>query len=202
MNPVTPTTTTASASSTPAAFLRGSPRCGTDRPPPTGRKLWRGWSGGGLVEVARHIGAGPGSVAAAVRAHRHRKTFAGFGALRRVAEAGLPRFGAEFASWPELLAQLRPGSGEEREQGLRRLMDAPWLLLDDLGRAKDSAWTEEILYRLVNHRYNVMLPTIITTNVPLKQFTAVFGDAPGGRLIEMTAGGRVAVTGEDRRLVR
>nr|WP_281381983.1 ATP-binding protein [Nocardiopsis mwathae] len=130
------------------------------------------------------------------------KTFAGFGALRRVAEAGLPRFGAEFASWPELLAQLRPGSGEEREQGLRRLMDAPWLLLDDLGRAKDSAWTEEILYRLVNHRYNVMLPTIITTNVPLKQFTAVFGDAPGGRLIEMTAGGRVAVTGEDRRLVR
>ena len=41
--------------------------------------------------------------------------------------------------------------------------------VDDLGAAKPSEWTEEINYRLVNHRYEHMLPTIFTSNVPARE---------------------------------
>lgn len=39
------------------------------------------------------------------------------------------------------------------------------VVLDDLGREKVSDWTGETLYALVNHRYEAMLPTIVTTNL-------------------------------------
>ena len=36
------------------------------------------------------------------------------------------------------------------------------LILDDLGAQASTAWAEEKLYQLFNHRYNARLPTIIT----------------------------------------
>lgn len=57
------------------------------------------------------------------------------------------------------------------------------LVLDDLGAAKASDWTEEITYRLVNRRYNHMLPTLITTNLRIGDLRAYLGDrvASGSR---------------------
>lgn len=39
------------------------------------------------------------------------------------------------------------------------------VVLDDLGREKVSDWTGETVYGIVNHRYEAMLPTIVTTNL-------------------------------------
>ena len=39
------------------------------------------------------------------------------------------------------------------------------VILDDLGREKVSDWTGETVYGIVNHRYERILPTIVTTNL-------------------------------------
>ena len=56
----------------------------------------------------------------------------------------------------------------DSESEFQRWASVPLLLLDDLGAAKDSEWTEEVLYRLVNHRNAHLLPAIYTTNLPVR----------------------------------
>lgn len=130
------------------------------------------------------------------------KTHAAFGAVRRIAFTGPTRFGFMATTFADLYATLRPGSGsdEEREQAMRRVLRVPLLLLDDLGASKSSLWTEEVTYRLINHRYNHQLPIIITSNHPPAALPDLVGDRITSRLIEMTT--RVQVAGGDRRLLR
>lgn len=71
------------------------------------------------------------------------------------------------------------------------------LLLDDLGAAKTSEWTAELTYRLINHRYEHLRPTLITTNLPTADLRTTLGDRIASRLAEMTQ--RVILTGPDRR---
>ena len=54
-----------------------------------------------------------------------------------------------------------------------------------------------ITYRLINHRYEHMLPTLITTNLPTAELRTALGDRVASRLAEMTE--RVILTGPDRR---
>ena len=71
------------------------------------------------------------------------------------------------------------------------------LLLDDLGAAKSSEWVEEITYRLINRRYNLMLPTLITSNLRISDLRAYLGDRVASRLAQMTT--RIAFETADRR---
>lgn len=130
------------------------------------------------------------------------KTHEAFGAVRRIAETGPTRFGFYATTFPDLYAALRPRGGDdlERDRLMRRVLEVPLLLLDDLGTSKDSEWTEEINYRIINHRYNRMLPTIITTNLPPRSLPEACGDRVASRLIGMTR--RVELGGDDRRLRR
>lgn len=130
------------------------------------------------------------------------KTHNAFGAVRRIALTGPGRFGFLATTFPDLYAALRPGGGndDERERLMRRVLTVPVLLLDDLGTTKSSLWTEEITYRIVNHRYNRMLPVLITSNEPPAALPELLGDRIASRLIEMTT--RVEMTGADRRLTR
>ena len=78
-----------------------------------------------------------------------------------------------FIVYPELLAELRIGVGDgTMEMTLASYKRTPLLVLDDLGteyRKGDGgkqSWSDEQLYRLLVHRYNNALPTLMTTNVP------------------------------------
>ncbi len=73
----------------------------------------------------------------------------------------------------------------------------PLLILDDLGAAKTSEFVEEQTYRLINRRYNAMLPTLITTNLRIRDLKAYLGDRVTSRLAEMTT--RVEFEPVDRR---
>ncbi|MBK3590177.1 ATP-binding protein, partial [Streptomyces sp. MBT57] len=66
--------------------------------------------------------------------------------------------------------------------------------------AKASEWVEEITYRLINRRYNLMLPTLITTNLAIKDLRSYLGDRVASRLAEMTT--RVEFEPLDRRRYR
>lgn len=72
---------------------------------------------------------------------------------------------------PDLLDHLRssysPTSEETYDELFDRLRDAPLLILDDLGSESSTAWAQEKLFQLLNHRYLRRLPTVITSNKPI-----------------------------------
>jgi DNA replication protein DnaC len=126
------------------------------------------------------------------------KTHQAFGAMRTLAAAG------HHVAWTatttaNLFASLRPRTGVDTEAVFDRYATAPLLMLDDLGAAKASEWTEEITYRLIDHRYGQCLPAIFTTNLLLQALRDSLGDRIASRLMEMTT--PVKLAGDDRRAV-
>ena len=74
-----------------------------------------------------------------------------------------------FVVAPDLLDHLRttygPQSTVSYDERFTLVRDAPLLVLDDLGTESATSWAREKLYQLLNHRYNLRLPTVITTNL-------------------------------------
>lgn len=124
------------------------------------------------------------------------KTFQAYGALRAVLGA-LPGLGWVAASFADFTASLRPRQGVDAEAQMERYRSAGVLLLDDIGAAKGSEWVEEVAYRLIDHRYNLMLPTIYATNLTPESLRDVLGDRIASRLAETCR--RVVLDGPDLR---
>lgn len=125
------------------------------------------------------------------------KTHQAYGALRYLAPTGI-RLRWTATSAADMYAALRPRHGIDTEQEFRRYRDAPLLLIDDLGAGRaPTDFTEEINFRLVNHRYENQLPTIFTSNVLPRELADRVGDRVASRLIEMCD--RVVIQGQDRR---
>jgi DNA replication protein DnaC len=105
---------------------------------------------------------------------------------------------------PSLVVDLKAEMGaepsdQERTTFARRLRGCPSLVvLDDLGRERISEWTGELLYVVVNDRYEAGLPTIATSNLTVEELVAsgywpaISRLAEDGRIVE--------VKGRDNRL--
>lgn len=123
------------------------------------------------------------------------KTSQAFAAFRNVVTA--TRREGRWTTVPDLLEDLRPGRRDDGGRLLTDLQRTPLLLLDDLAAQRDSEWTAEILYRLLDYRYAWQLPAIITSNVPPAEIRARLGDRIASRLNGM--GRTVVLEGPDRR---
>lgn len=127
------------------------------------------------------------------------KTHQAYGAVRELVKGGLGvRWRATTAA--DLYAELRPRQGVDSERDLAAVSRCPLLIIDDLGAARATEWTEEITYRLINRRYNHLLPTLITTNLRISDLRAHLGDRVASRLAQMTT--RVEFEPVDRRRSR
>lgn len=93
-----------------------------------------------------------------------------------------------FVDYPKLLRiQQRAWKDDDGDESI--LMDQIYgdskvgnisiLVLDDLGKEHRTAsgWAENTFDALLRARYNAGLPTIVTTNVPLKSWGEVYGEA-------------------------
>ncbi|MFD4855120.1 ATP-binding protein [Streptomyces atratus] len=139
------------------------------------------------------------------------KTYEAYGALRRIAAAGSAHpYEIRALTAADMYGLLRPnGSQRGSEAELARLCRVPLLVLDDLGSAKATEWTEEVTYRLVNERYNACRPTLYTSNLPADSrdpesgvrcgpdLVTALGERIVSRLSEDTR--VIAMTGTDRR---
>nr|WSX75871.1 ATP-binding protein [Streptomyces sp. NBC_00899] len=134
------------------------------------------------------------------------KTHQAYGAIRALTAAGCAtRWDATTAA--DLYGQMRPRPGIDVEYQLRKIVRVPLLLLDDLGAAKSSEWTEELTFRLLNWRCQNRLPTLITTNLPpvreqrMHPQVRVLRDMVGDRVLSRLSGmcEPVEFTGSDRR---
>jgi DNA replication protein DnaC len=109
---------------------------------------------------------------------------------------------ARFENIPEMLRTWRldfPRPWAEKLHPEERLLEYRGLLfLDDLGSEKMTEWVEETLYLILNHRYNEVLPTIITSNLTIEQLADRVGDRIASRVVGMCD--VVKLEGPDRRL--
>ncbi|GHO68586.1 hypothetical protein KSC_074780 [Ktedonobacter sp. SOSP1-52] len=73
-----------------------------------------------------------------------------------------------FSVVPDLLDHLRaafaPNATEVYDQLFSKMREAGVLILDDLGAQQSSQWAKEKLFQLLNYRYNMSMPTVITAN--------------------------------------
>lgn len=80
-----------------------------------------------------------------------------------------------FLNIPKLLVFLREGFNVHRGQSpdfntrLNTIKDSPILILDDWGAHSDTPWADEQLYIILNHRMELRLPTVVTSNRALDE---------------------------------
>lgn len=97
----------------------------------------------------------------------------------------------------DLYASMRPRSDVDPEMVMANYRTCGLLLVDDLGATSDTAWTEEVLYRVVDGRYAAARPIIATSNLGPTQLRERLGDRIAGRLRESCT--VITLTGRDHR---
>lgn len=108
-----------------------------------------------------------------------------------------------FVSVSDLLYQLKNSysNNNVKEQDiLDRIIDCPVLCLDDFGTSKPTEWNIEIIYQIINSRYNNQnkLVTYIASNLSLDKIAENFDERIASRIAGMCK--TIKLTGKDRRL--
>ncbi len=74
---------------------------------------------------------------------------------------------------PDLLDYLRSSFSNTSkipyDEYFNIVKESPLLVLDDFGQQSATPWAQEKLYQLINHRYNLRLPMVITTCLSLEE---------------------------------
>lgn len=106
----------------------------------------------------------------------------------------------QFLSMPAFMDRLRDAQSETTEEtpeGLQRWLEGlPLVVMDDLGKDKQTEWVSGRLYRAINHRYGAGLPTVITINP--EEWGGLDG-AVRSRLMDTRTSVVVEIQGRDRR---
>ena len=66
---------------------------------------------------------------------------------------------------PQLISELSDNFGEDREYTLRRIKNVQFLILDDFGFERNSSFSLEKAFEIIDARYNAGKPLIITSNL-------------------------------------
>lgn len=109
-------------------------------------------------------------------------------------DRGIPLMFDTFSGY---LERLKTEFGEKDRYCLKNMCETPVLFIDDIGKEKQSEWSESVLYEIINTRYEAMLPIVITSNVDGRELEKMLGGATYSRLCEMCR--KVNVRGEDKR---
>lgn len=107
----------------------------------------------------------------------------------------------------DMLIELQSTYGTPTAEAdvLAKYSKVPVLVIDDLGKEQQTAWTVSRLYSIVNARDGAMLPTVITSNFRLSELADRMGacDRSTAKAIASRLAGmceQIATDGGDRRL--
>ena len=109
-----------------------------------------------------------------------------------------------FSNFQDLLQEIQASftadSSVDKSELLRPLLEADLLVLDELGSQKPSNWVHDILYYIINTRYNDVRTTIFTTN-NVEDLGDRIGERLRSRLYEMTAALHLAEVSDYRKKI-
>ena len=105
-----------------------------------------------------------------------------------------------FTTMINLLAELRFSVQEQgrTESIIREYQKCSLLIIDDFGTEKETDWTAETIYKIINYRYEEVKPIIITTNSNISEFFKFFDERLASRIMETCT--ILKLTGKDYRL--
>ena len=69
-----------------------------------------------------------------------------------------------WANCNDLFSYLKSRFRLDFDEEVERIKKSELLVLDDLGANRGTAWENELLYGIINHRHAERMPTVITTN--------------------------------------
>ena len=133
-------------------------------PDPDSRELFRA-----ALESARKFAEDPQGWLVFTGPGGSGKTHVAAAIANRCIERGQTVF---FMFVPDFLDHLRgaysPESTVSYDDLFQQVRNAPVLVLDDLGSHSSTPWAQEKLFQVFNHRFNALLPTVITVRGPLQ----------------------------------
>ena len=96
------------------------------------------------------------------------------------------RFGVIYGSTPNILSKLE----KERfrytrtyEDSEKYLLDCDLLILDDLGTEYSTAYSSSTIYNIINSRIMMSKPTIISTNLSVRELEKVYSERLVSRIM-------------------
>lgn len=110
-------------------------------------------------------------------------------------DRGIPVLFGTFSEHLEHIREEYDHTGQKKY--LSMMKSTPMLVLDDLGKERKTDWTQQILFDVINYRYEHLLPTIVTSNLNFEEMGRYVGNAIFSRLYEMSGG--VKTAGADHR---
>ena len=110
-------------------------------------------------------------------------------------DRGIPALFATYSEHLEKIKEEFDHTGQKKY--LSMMKNTPILVIDDIGKERKTEWTQQILFDVVNYRYEHLLPIIITTNFDVDGLANHVGGAVWSRLYEMCGG--VETKGKDYR---
>lgn len=100
-----------------------------------------------------------------------------------------------FVNYTEMIDDMKRAFNTDRNL-VKELSEVPLLIVDDVGN-QDTEWRNEVLYQIVNNRYESYSPMIITTNESITDLSEHIWEKTFSRLTEMCR--IVRMVGEDYR---
>ena len=108
-----------------------------------------------------------------------------------------------FAFVPDLLDHLRsaygPDHGLTYDELFEQVKSIQVLVLDDLGTHSGTPWAEEKLYQVLNHRYIMGLPTIVTSSTAVDRLDgrlqSRLTDPRASQVLDLGGGARTGIPG-------
>ena len=123
-------------------------------------------------------------------------------AILRLFRASWPGDKINFWNVPRVLAIFKAmyDRRDEGEEAIIAYLETGGILcIDDLGGEKQTEWSLDIIYRLINYRSENRKLTYIASNLSLKELADKYGDRIASRIAGMCE--VMKIDGKDRRLV-
>lgn len=111
-----------------------------------------------------------------------------------------------FVTFDDMLENLKKGFNYKTTDGdgeevidsvLSRYKEVPVLALDDIGAGLVTDWSKAVLYQIINHRYNQLLRTYVSSNFSIVELGTIFDFRVASRLGQMC---EVVILEKDQRL--
>lgn len=110
-------------------------------------------------------------------------------------DRGIPVLFNTYSEHLERIREEYDKTGQKKH--LSMMKNTPMLVLDDIGKERKNSWTQQILFDVVNYRYEHLLPIIITTNFDADELANHCESAVWSRLFEISSA--VETSGKDYR---
>lgn len=84
-----------------------------------------------------------------------------------------------FIAFPELFLKIKEtfnSKTKSENEVINKYLNCDFLVLDDFFSIRGTGWVVDVIYHLINYRYEYKLKTVITSNYSLDELEELLGD--------------------------